>query len=312
MSDDNILSNKSIFNQLVSDESYQDNMYLHNLNLKEIDVTCDEKNKTIWSYLKQSGRPCFTFELGDELETAQIAIERYLKNNNETAQYYVFGSNTPGIFSLGGDLELFVNNIRTNDIISMKKYAAQSIDILDRNIKSFNSDIITIGLVQGNALGGGFEFALSFDILVAEKSVKFGLPEILFNLFPGMGAYSFLARKIGRVLTEKMILGGSTYTGEQLYDMGVVDILAEDGEGKNAVIEYIENNRVKFKAEKSIYDARKLISPISKEELMAITNIWADTSMSLSIEDLQKMEKFVHAQKRLAGKNDNFSRKKVK
>ena len=52
--------------------------------------------------------------------------------------------------------------------------------------------------MQGECLGGGFEAALSSDVIVAEKSARFGFPEILFNLFPGMGAYSFLERKIGQ------------------------------------------------------------------------------------------------------------------
>jgi DSF synthase len=44
--------------------------------------------------------------------------------------------------------------------------------------------LTTISLVQGTALGGGFECALSSDVIVAEESARLGLPEILFNLFP--------------------------------------------------------------------------------------------------------------------------------
>jgi DSF synthase len=54
--------------------------------------------------------------------------------------------------------------------------------------------ILTVGLVQGAALGGGFEALLSFDYVVAERDATFGLPEILFGLFPGMGAHSLLSR----------------------------------------------------------------------------------------------------------------------
>lgn len=51
-------------------------------------------------------------------------------------------------------------------------------------------------MVQGDAFGGGLEFALSSNILVAEQGTRLGFPEILFNLFPGMGAYTFLYRKV--------------------------------------------------------------------------------------------------------------------
>ena len=55
---------------------------------------------------------------------------------------------------------------------------------------SFNLPFTTISLVQGDALGGGFEAALCGDIIIAEKQARFGFPEVLFNLFPGMGAYN--------------------------------------------------------------------------------------------------------------------------
>lgn len=305
MSNIDNISNKPIFSQLSDGDSPTLTKLIDKLKLNEIRLEHDETQKILWCKLHQEGRPCFTFDLGNELETLQIFLENNLNDYSDSVRYFIFGSDTPEVFNLGGDLELFVNNIRENNIKMMKRYAHKSINILERNLNSFNSDIITIGLVQGNALGGGFEFALSFDILVAEKNTRFGLPEILFNLFPGMGAYSFLIRKIGRKATEEMILGGNIYTGQQLYDLGVVDILAEDGEGTQCVSDYIQDNQKRFNAEKSIYDVRKKIHPITKSELMEITNLWSEMAMKLNDDDLRKMEKLVKAQKRLARKNSN-------
>src|SRR3546814_2073117 len=83
-------------------------------------------------------------------------------------------------------------------------------------------------------LGGGFEALMTFDVVVAERQARFGLPEILFGLFPGMGAYSILARRIGHVHAERMILGGKVYSAEEMYDMGLVHVIAETGEGEQA------------------------------------------------------------------------------
>ena len=52
---------------------------------------------------------------------------------------------------------------------------------------SFDLPFTTISLVQGDALGGGFEAALAGDVVIAEKSAQFGFPEVMFNLFPGNG-----------------------------------------------------------------------------------------------------------------------------
>ena len=155
-----------------------------------------------------------------------------------------------------------------------------------------------MALVQGDALGGGFEHALAFDILVAEKSARLGLPEILFNLFPGMGAYSFLRQRLGRKDTERFILDGKLFTAGELYDMGVVDILAEDGMGEAAIIEYTKENRKRFHAERAVYRARKIASPVSLEELLEITDTWAETALYLEEADVRKMERLATAQDR--------------
>ena len=79
-------------------------------------------------------------------------------------------------------------------------------------------------------MGGGFECALSGNVLIAERGAKMGFPEILFNLFPGMGAMTLLGRKIGYSKAEKVILSGKLYTAEEMYELGVVDVLVEPGE----------------------------------------------------------------------------------
>ena len=64
--------------------------------------------------------------------------------------------------------------------------------------------------------GGGFEHALTNDVIIAERGSRMGLPEVLFNMFPGMGAYSFLDRKIGQKLAEEVISSGKVYSAEEM------------------------------------------------------------------------------------------------
>ena len=52
--------------------------------------------------------------------------------------------------------------------------------------------MVTIGLAQGDALGGGFESLLSFNVIIAERDARFGFPENIFGLFPGMVQMSCL------------------------------------------------------------------------------------------------------------------------
>ena len=58
--------------------------------------------------------------------------------------------------------------------------------------------------------------ALSCDMLIAERQAKLGLPEVVFNLFPGMGAYTYLSRRIGSMKAEELIMSGRLYTAEEM------------------------------------------------------------------------------------------------
>jgi len=113
-----------------------------------------------------------------------------------------------------------------------------------------------------------------------------------------MGAYSFLLRKIGRRLTEELISSGNTYTARQLYDMGVVDVLAMDGDGEAAVYSYIRKHAKSANGRRGIEQVRGEITPITREELLRVVGVWADAALRLSDRDLRMMERLVRAQSR--------------
>tara|TARA_R110000850_G_scaffold32411_14_gene89238 strand:+ start:3384 stop:4349 length:966 start_codon:yes stop_codon:yes gene_type:complete len=269
---------------------------------REIELRFDRSDEIFWCYMNQKSRPSYTYELGDEIQQVQDWIHstyaREGSKNSDPLRYFVCGSRTPGIYNLGGDLKHFADCIRRRDLGALKKYARTCVHMQYENSTAFGAPIITMALVQGDALGGGFEHALAFDILVAEKSTRMGLPEILFNLFPGMGAYSFLRQRLGRKDTERFILEGKLFSATELYDMGVVDILAEDGQGEAAIIAYTKENRNRFHAERAVYQARKIADPVSLEELLEITDTWAETALYLGEADVRKMERLATAQDR--------------
>lgn len=268
----------------------------------EIELRFDRSDEIFWCYMNQKSRPSYTYELGEEIQQVQDWIHsNYAMDGSQRLdplRYFVCGSRTPGIYNLGGDLKHFADCIRRRDLGALKKYARTCVHMQYENSRGFGAPIITMALVQGDALGGGFEHALAFDILVAEKSARLGLPEILFNLFPGMGAYSFLRQRLGRKDTERFILEGKLFTATELYDMGVVDILAEDGMGEAAIVEYTKENRRRYHAERAVYRARKIASPVSLEELLEITDTWAETALYLEEADVRKMERLATAQDR--------------
>jgi DSF synthase len=139
---------------------------------------------------------------------------------------------------------------------------------------------------------------LSCDVVVAERGAKFGLPEVLFNLFPGMGAYSLLCRRLDGARAQKLMLSGRIYEAEELEAMGLVDLVVEPGEGRDAVRDYLERNRRRHDTLCALSRVRQHCQPVSYEELIAVTGLWVETALRLDQADLRRMEHLVRAQQR--------------
>ncbi|HYL50183.1 MAG TPA: crotonase/enoyl-CoA hydratase family protein, partial [Stellaceae bacterium] len=180
---------------------------------REFELEYDRTKKILFCYFKYAGRPCFTPALLREAQAIQRLVRGLFGDRvvgEPPLRYLVLGSRTPQIWNLGGDLELFSTLIRNRDRAALRRYAHSCCEIGFTNATGLGFDlpVISVALVQGDALGGGFEAVLSSNLIVAERGAKFGLPEILFNLFPGMGAYSFLARRIAPGIAERLIMSG--------------------------------------------------------------------------------------------------------
>ena len=271
------------------------------LSLPELDGVLDHGAKVFWQYMRPEGRPSFTFGLLRDMKASIDHLTRLFAERGQSevpVRYTVMASRMPGIFNLGGDLRRFADLIRAQDRTTLDRYAKACIDVQYPRSINMNLPIVSISLVQGDALGGGFEAALADDVIIAEKSAKFGLPECLFNLFPGMGALSFLTRKIGAPLAEKMVFSGQIYSAEELHQMGVVDVLADDGMGEQAVYDFVEKTERSFASRRSVYAARQIINPIRREELDRIVDMWVDAALTLTPADIRKMERLASAQDR--------------
>lgn len=265
----------------------------------------DSDSGVMWCYANPSPRPCFTPQLLHDLVKFLSVIKNKSNSDMRSGKmpginYLILGSYKPGVFSLGGDLDLFTTCIRSRDRERLWNYAQLSIEVLFGTYTNMDVPLTTIAMIRGNALGAGFEGALACDYLVAERSVQLGFPEVLFNMFPGMGAYSFLSRRISPVDVEKMILSGRIYSAEELYEIGVVDYVADNGHGVDAVKKFISQHAKNSTTRKSLLKIRNRVNPVTLEELLDIGRIWVDAAMSLSSRELKVMDRLVRSQDRMA------------
>ena len=268
----------------------------------------DASRQTLWHYLNPVPRPVFTRTVLSEIKDVQTRIAARLlaaATEEPDIRYLVLASATPETFSLGGDLDLFAQLIRNRDRETLAAYGRLCVQCVFNNATNLGQpQMTTIALVQGSALGGGFEAALSTNILVAERSAMLGLPEIIFNLFPGMGALHLLARRLDMARAERILTSGRQYSAVELHEMGIVDVLAEDGQGVLAVNNFIRHHQRSRNGLLAIRQAQQRLAPIKFQDLEDVVLIWVDAAMRLKERDLRIMEKLVGAQHRLVQRRD--------
>jgi DSF synthase len=256
-------------------------------------------------YMQPTPRPCFTPSLLADIKAFQTHVATQVATHVSTQgrsdiKYVVLASGNPQTYNLGGDLNLFVELIQQRNRDALMHYAIACIDGSYGFSSHLDQPVTSIALVEGNAQGGGFEAALSCNVIIAERGTLLGFPEVLFNMFPGMGAYSYLSRRVGGGLAERLIYSGDLYEAETLYNMGVIDVLAEQGGGKQALADYVRTARRRSNAVSLLRHVRTEYNAVPYSELLEITSKWVDAAMALSPAEVGIMQRLVRAQDRRA------------
>jgi enoyl-CoA hydratase/carnithine racemase len=126
------------------------------------------------------------------------------------------------------------------------------------------SDIPFIAAVNGLALGGGFEIALACDLIISTSSAKMGLPEVHLGLIPGGGGSQRLLQKIGMNRLKEMLLLGEMYSSQQMFDWGVVNLVADENNFTEAWMRI--GNKLKRRPAQSLKVIKEMLEPSSIEK----------------------------------------------
>jgi len=267
----------------------------------QLRASFDKQSRAMWSRWAPEPRACFNPALLATIRSyydflASSGGQIDCMGEEHPIEYVVLASDIPGVFNLGGDLDLFRQLIDARDRAGLLRYGRACIDVLFRNYVSHDLPVTTISLVQGECLGGGFEAALSSDVIIAEKCSRFGFPEILFNMFPGMGAYSFLERRIGQRQAEEVLTSGKIYNADEMLAMGVIDAAVEDGQGEVEVASLIKRRSRSRNGLAALAAARRRVHKIEFDELLDIVQIWVDSAFRLNPRDMKLMQRLVTRQ----------------
>ena len=271
--------------------------------LPNLKVTHDRNSRAIWVEFKYPDRPCFTTSLLDDVFRVQRSIRHVAetghRNHDESRLLFqVLASTDKSVFSLGGDLPYFIELIESRNRRGLEEYAELCVKIQHSTATHYDIPFTSIALVQGEALGGGFEAALSANVIIAERSARFGFPEITFGMFPGMGALSLLIRRITPAMAKRLIMDHRVYTASELHDMGILDMVVPDGEGRAATMDYMRRHISLAPGHHGFQAAIDRALPLNFSELEDVVDLWVSTAMQLSEKNLKLMRYFARAQEK--------------
>lgn len=260
-----------------------------------IDAVAPDSNGICGVALRRSSPYSFTRDMLREL--LDFARDAPWYERNEVS-FRALMSKRKGIFSLGGDLVFFRDSIRCGDVQALREYANLALDLIWESITaSGREEMTSVCLIQGEAQGGGFEAALAGHVLIAERGTWFGFPEGLFGLFPGMGARALLSARGAAKHAGKLIASSRRYSAEELFEIGVVDFLANPGRGEDVLSSVAEQA-----SRGRIADLRGRFANIKKDELLDTVSEWVEIAMKLSDKHLRTIDFLVQAQERARGK----------
>jgi DSF synthase len=254
----------------------------------------EEERRTVWMMLRAQPRPCFNHVLIEEIMNLSYLVQ----SSGYAVDFWVTGSLVQGMYNTGGDLRFFVETIQQGRREALRAYARACVDCVHAASRGFDTGAISLAMVEGSALGGGFEAALAHHFVLAQRDARMGFPEIAFNLFPGMGGYSLVARRSGMKLAEELIYKGESHTAEWYEQHGLVDVLFEPDQGYLATRTFIDTLQPKLNGVRAMLRARQRVLQLPRAELMDITEDWVDAAFSLQPKDIAYMERLVQLQNR--------------
>jgi len=205
-------------------------------------------------------------------------LERFattLETANGQAGALIVHSSLKAGFSAGADLrELYT---RSQELAAGARVAGVR-DFLERIHRVMNaidaSPLTTIAAVHGVCFGGGFELALTCDLIVADKMARFCLPELRLGLIPGFGGIPRLKRDLGNSLVRDLLLTGRSINATKAQAVGLVSQLAAEGEALH--LAQSTAAQVKKFDRATSAAAKRFIKPIPHEELRHEIEIFCD------------------------------------
>jgi enoyl-CoA hydratase len=206
-----------------------------------------------------------------ELESFARALDQLIAE----AHALIIHSELPSGFCAGADLRELYHRSQGMD----KSEALKGVrDFIERIHRVFNiiddAPLTTIAAVHGVTFGGGFELALTCDLIIADKMARFCFPELRLGLIPGFGGIPRLKRDLGNAVVRDLLLTGRSFNATKAQQIGLVSQVVGEGEALRAA-RATAAQIGKFDRQ-TVLAAKQFIKPIPREELRREIDIFCE------------------------------------
>jgi enoyl-CoA hydratase len=232
----------------------------------------------------------------NEIGLAMLAdLEQFVgalgTSRDEAHALIIFSARSEG-FCAGGDLrELF----RLSQEVTVAERLSGLRNFIERIHRVMNAldeaPFTTIAAVNGLTFGGGFELALTCDLIIADKMARFCFPELRLGLIPGFGGIPRLKRDLGNAVVRDLILTGRSINAAKAQSAGIVSQVAAEGDSLRVARETAAQLK-KFDRNTALA-AKRFIKQIPYEELRREIDIFCELFMRPAVE--KGLRKFVES-----------------
>ncbi|MEZ2407783.1 DSF synthase [Bosea sp. OAE752] len=269
--------------------------------LPEVEIAYESAIKTLWVTIRPELKPVFTLQLLDSLVKIQSAIvalwgapDQY---HRAPVRFLAFRGTGP-FFTLGGDLDFYLDCLAKNDRAALAEYARLSAEGAIWNTGGLNGLVVTLSTIHAKAIGGGIDAPRSCNVMIAEEQASFVYPEIKFNHFP-ITAVAILSRRMGPRAAEKLLMSGEEMSAEAFMEAGGLEAVVPTGTGEAWIRKYCTDTLPIHAARTALFRAFNRRAGDLREELSHLGQIWTDCMLRLSPSAISKLQRIAQTQDRM-------------
>lgn len=269
--------------------------------LPEVQLAYEPEIKALWVTIRPELKPVFTLQLLDSLGKIQQAISALWGASDQyhaaPVRFLAFRGVGP-FFTLGGDLDFYLDCLAKNDRAALAEYARLSIEGAVRNASGLDGLVITLATIHAKAIGGGIDAPRSCNIMIAEEQASFVYPEIKFNHFP-ITAVAILSRRMGPRAAERMLLSGDEMSADEFMAAGALEAVVPRGTGENWIRKYAADSLPVHSARTALFSAFNRRAGDLQAELGELGRIWTDCMLRLNPSAISKLQRIAQTQDRM-------------